>query len=149
MPSCLETFGHPLLEAMASEVPVVASDLPVFREVAADAAFYADPHNPESLAGAMEAALFLTGAREMLVKRGRERVREFTWERSAERLLSLFHEVIAEREGRAHRRRTPALGVVAPLRASCVRLPQRPPADRDWALTQLRWEDTRLRADSA
>jgi glycosyltransferase involved in cell wall biosynthesis len=104
MPSCLESFGLPLLEAMASEVPLVASDLPVFREIAADAAFYADPHSSESLAGAMEEALFLAGAREMLIKRGRERVREFTWDRSAEGLLNLFHQVIAERESRVYRR---------------------------------------------
>ena len=108
MPSYLETFGHPLLEAMASEVPLVASDLPVFREIAGDAAFYADPHRPESLAGAMEEALFLADAREMLIKRGRQRVREFTWDRSAEGLLSLFHQVIAERESQLHRRPIPA-----------------------------------------
>jgi glycosyltransferase involved in cell wall biosynthesis len=103
MPSYLETFGHPLLEAMASEIPLVASDIPVFREIAGDAAFYADPHSPESLAGAMEEALFLAGARETLIKRGRERVREFTWDRSAEGLLSLFHQVVAERESQSHR----------------------------------------------
>ena len=52
-PSYLETFGHPLLEAMASDVPLVAADIPVFREVAGDAALYADPHRPEALASAM------------------------------------------------------------------------------------------------
>jgi glycosyltransferase involved in cell wall biosynthesis len=96
-PSFLETFGHPLLEAMASEVPLVASDLPVTREVVADAAFYADPYDSRSLARAMEAALYTPGASDVLVKRGRARVERFTWERSAQRLLNLFQTVLAEK----------------------------------------------------
>jgi glycosyltransferase involved in cell wall biosynthesis len=96
-PSYLETFGHPLLEAMAAEVPLVASDIPVFREVAADAAFYADPFKPEDLASAMADGLARPEARETLVKRGRERVRLFGWNRSAVRLLALFANVLEER----------------------------------------------------
>jgi glycosyltransferase involved in cell wall biosynthesis len=96
-PSYLETFGHPLLEAMAAEVPVVASDIPVFREVAADAAFYADPFKVEDLASAMAAVLTRSEASETLVKRGRERVHHFGWDRSAVRLLGLFSSVLAER----------------------------------------------------
>ncbi|HVN40830.1 MAG TPA: glycosyltransferase family 1 protein [Myxococcota bacterium] len=92
-PSHLETFGHPLLEAMASDVPVVAADIPVFREIAGDAAVYADPHDAGSLAGAMESVLFSL-SREMLLKRGRERVREFSWDRTARRLLELFRDVV-------------------------------------------------------
>jgi len=96
-PSYLETFGHPLLEAMASELPVVASDLPVFREVAGDAAFYADPYDPHSLARAMEEVLFIPEARKQLVKRGLERIARFSWDRTASRLLALFDEVLRER----------------------------------------------------
>ncbi len=99
-PSYFESFGFPLLEAMASEVPLVASDIPVFREVAGDAAFYADPFLSDSMATAMEQALYREGAAEALVKRGRERVRSFTWDRSAARLLALFRAVIAERAAR-------------------------------------------------
>ena len=96
-PSYRETFGFPLLEAMAMEVPVVAADIPTFREVGGDAAFFADPHSSESFADAMETALYRATARDVLIKRGRERVRQFTWQRSATRLQALFEAVLAER----------------------------------------------------
>lgn len=96
-PSYLETFGHPLLEAMASEVPLVASDIPVFREVAGDAAFYANPHDASSLARAMEEATFVPDAREALRKRASERVKRFTWERTVRRLARLLDEVLDPR----------------------------------------------------
>jgi glycosyltransferase involved in cell wall biosynthesis len=95
-PSYLETFGHPLLEAMASDVPTVAADIPVFREIAGDAAFYADPYKTESLASAMEEALFTPRARETLRKRGRDCVRAFSWDRTARNLYALFDEVLSE-----------------------------------------------------
>jgi glycosyltransferase involved in cell wall biosynthesis len=99
-PSYLETFGHPLLEAMASEVPLVAADIPVFREIAGDAALYADPHKPSALAAAMDEALFDEGLRRRLVERGRRRVLEFGWDHTAARLLALFGEVLGERSPR-------------------------------------------------
>jgi len=95
-PSYLETFGHPLLEAMASGLPTVAADIPVFREVAGDAVLYCDPHNASDLAEAMEEALFKPGVAKTLTKRGAERVKHFSWERSANGLLRLFQEVWEE-----------------------------------------------------
>ena len=70
------------------------------REVADDAAFYADPFDSGSLARAMESALFTPGASDVLVKRGRARVEQFTWERTAHRLLNLFQTVLAEKTAR-------------------------------------------------
>jgi glycosyltransferase involved in cell wall biosynthesis len=96
-PSYLESFGHPMLEAMASGVPTVAADIPVFREIGGDAAFYADPHKTDALVSAMEDALYTPLARETLVKRGLERVRGFGWDATARRLSSLFDEVLCAR----------------------------------------------------
>jgi glycosyltransferase involved in cell wall biosynthesis len=93
-PSYLETFGHPLLEAMAVGIPLVAADIPVFREVAGDAAIYANPYDVSSLATAMRTAL-RTDRSEKLVRRGSLRIREFTWERTAKQLLELFEATLA------------------------------------------------------
>jgi glycosyltransferase involved in cell wall biosynthesis len=93
-PSYLETFGHPLLEAMGCDVPVVAADIPVFREIAEDAVLYADPYKVESLASAMEDGLSSDTLRQKMIASGRERVAQFTWERSTGRLLNLFSELL-------------------------------------------------------
>jgi glycosyltransferase involved in cell wall biosynthesis len=99
-PSYLETFGHPLLEAMASGTPIVAADTPVFHEIAGDAAFYADPYKTDVLASAMEEVLFTPRTREMLIQRGFECARSFGWEATARRLLALFDDVLFERAER-------------------------------------------------
>lgn len=93
-PSYLETFGHPLLEAMACDVPVVAADIGVFREIAGDAALYADPYKVDSLATAMEEGLTSNEHRSVMVERGRKCVEHFSWDRSTTRLLGVFRELI-------------------------------------------------------
>jgi glycosyltransferase involved in cell wall biosynthesis len=102
-PSYLESFGHPMLEAMASGVPTVAADIPVFHEIGRDAVFYADPHKTDALATAMEEALYAPRARAMLSKRSLERVRGFGWNATARRLHSLFGEVLADKATHSRR----------------------------------------------
>jgi glycosyltransferase involved in cell wall biosynthesis len=93
MPSHWEGFGLPLLEAMASGTPIVASDIPVHREVAARAATYAPADDHEALAAAIELVWNDTELRSQLVKEGRERVTCFSWEVSARKTLELYQEV--------------------------------------------------------
>ncbi|HEX5044847.1 MAG TPA: glycosyltransferase family 1 protein, partial [Candidatus Polarisedimenticolaceae bacterium] len=82
--SLAESFGMPQLEAMACGAPVVASDLPVFREIAGDAAVYADPTDVASMASAVAAVLDDGRLAARLAETGRGRARRFTWDRCAQ-----------------------------------------------------------------
>lgn len=86
-PSRYEGFGLPVLEAMAYEVPLVASDIPVLREVAGDGALLVPPDEPEALADAFERLLGDARLRQRLVARGRARVGAFSWRRSGRTAL--------------------------------------------------------------
>lgn len=57
MASTLEGFGLPVVEALSANLPVIASDIPVFREIAGDAALFFRADDPESLAEAVQAFL--------------------------------------------------------------------------------------------
>jgi|RhiMetdeSRZDD1v2_1073273.scaffolds.fasta_scaffold85263_3 glycosyltransferase involved in cell wall biosynthesis len=100
-PSFNETFGLPILEAMATGCPVVTSDTSAMPETAGGAALLADPHDPESIADAIVKACGPEGER--LRASGLERAAEFTWDVTAERTLDVYREV-HQRRGRRGRR---------------------------------------------
>jgi alpha-1,3-rhamnosyl/mannosyltransferase len=88
-PSFAEGFGLPPLEAMAAGVPVVCSDIPVFREVYGEAVRYVDPSRPESIAAGMREVLDDSGLSGSLRQRGRERASIYRQERSIRKYLDL------------------------------------------------------------
>jgi glycosyltransferase involved in cell wall biosynthesis len=91
-----EGFGLPLIEAMAQGTPIVVSDIPIFREVGADAADYFDPHDPQSFA---DAILRLEDDDNWMwrSRRSVERAATYTWRASAATLLTLIESVRRER----------------------------------------------------
>lgn len=91
-----EGFGLPVIEAMAQGVPVAVSDIPIFREIAAEAAEYFDPEDPQSIA---EAITRLTDAERWAGKSaaGQAQAQTFDWARSADSLVELIRSVAPAR----------------------------------------------------
>lgn len=92
-PSFYEGFGLPPLEAMACGVPVVASNTSSIPEVLGNAAIFANPYNVCEWADAIERTIFDDGLKQELRQKGFERVRLFSWEKTASETLRVYQEV--------------------------------------------------------
>jgi glycosyltransferase involved in cell wall biosynthesis len=95
-PSLYEGFGLPVLEAMACGTPVITSNVSSLPEVAGDAALLVDPYNVEEIAAAMVNVLSDQELSEDLHRRGLERSKEFSWERTAQQTLEVYKKVLRE-----------------------------------------------------
>jgi glycosyltransferase involved in cell wall biosynthesis len=94
MPSTLEGFGLPVLEAMACGTPVITSAAASLPEVAGDAALYFDPASPEELAIQIERILQSRELCASLRSKGIEQARKFTWRQSARQHIELYNQLL-------------------------------------------------------
>jgi len=93
-PSLYEGFGMPLLEAMASGVPIVASGTSSIPEVVGDAGILVDPLSISEMSQAILKLLNDNSLRSSFSQKGIQRAKQFTWERAARETLEIYREII-------------------------------------------------------
>lgn len=95
-PSLSEGFGLPGLEAMAHGAPVASSNATCLPEVNGDAAHYFDPLNTEDIAAKIADVLDDETLRSNLIKKGTERVKQFSWQRMAKQTLEVYDRALED-----------------------------------------------------
>lgn len=88
--SLYETFGLPVLEAMAAGCPVLSSNRSSLPEVVGDAGILVDPFNIEEVANKMYELLTDENLRKKYIKRGLVRAKQFSWENVVKRLIQIY-----------------------------------------------------------
>lgn len=89
-PSYTESFGHPMVEAMATGLPIVAADVAVNREICGDAAIYFPPFDEVACAAAIQKVAEDALLRERLRVEAQARAKTFTWEKHVSELVKAF-----------------------------------------------------------
>ncbi len=97
-PSLMEGFGMTVLEGMAMEKPVIASDIPAHAEVAGDASLlvHAADNMVNGLAKTIVMVLKNSDIQNFLIRKGKERIQLYTWEKSASLLESLYRSLLCD-----------------------------------------------------
>jgi glycosyltransferase involved in cell wall biosynthesis len=94
VPSRAEGFGLMLLEAMQSGTPVVANNIPVFDEIAGDAAYLVEDGDARAMGGAILSLLLQDPLRETQITRGLGRATTFSWRKTARETLAVYETVM-------------------------------------------------------
>lgn len=93
-PSLYEGFGIPLLESFACGCPVICSRTSSLPEVAGDAAMYFDPKSKVSVLSSIQKVIYDNNLRSQLINKGYQRVKEFTWEKTAKKTKKLYEDIL-------------------------------------------------------
>ena len=95
-PSTVETFGNPLIEAMASGAPIATSNTAAMPEIAGDAAIYFDPHNVEEMSSSIGRLLADKELCKRLSEKAIARSQNYSWEKTAESTLDILYQAAPE-----------------------------------------------------
>lgn len=93
-PSLYEGFGLPLLEAFATQCPVVTSSGGSLKEIAGDAAVYFDPKDVESIRTSIIKVLSDKGLKKELIEAGEDRLNDFSWDKCRKETMDLYSRLI-------------------------------------------------------
>jgi glycosyltransferase involved in cell wall biosynthesis len=94
-PSLYEGFGIPILESFACNCPLACSNTSSLPEIAGNGAEYFDPYNAESIRKAVQNILENNNLRAQLIQNGTERLKEFSWEKTAIETKKVYEEVLS------------------------------------------------------
>ncbi|MBI4004923.1 glycosyltransferase family 4 protein, partial [Candidatus Roizmanbacteria bacterium] len=94
LPSLYEGFGIPVLEAMSFSCPVITSFASSLPEIGGDACLYFDPHSSDDLVEKIQRLRDDTALRKDLIKKGRERIKQFSWEKCADETLNVIQQAV-------------------------------------------------------
>lgn len=92
-PSFYEGFGIPILEALACQTPVLASEIAPHKEIAREGALFFKLNDPDDLDKKLENICLNDVLRERLIKKGNEQVKKFSWQESAKKMLDIFNKL--------------------------------------------------------
>lgn len=91
--SLFEGFGIPVLEAFSCGVPVVTSKGTSMEEIAGEAAVLVDPHEVEDISNGMERVLSKDDLKVTLIRKGYERLQQFSWDKTADHIYEKLKEM--------------------------------------------------------
>jgi glycosyltransferase involved in cell wall biosynthesis len=93
-----EGFGIPIIEAMRTDTPVIASNTTSLPEVAGDAALFVDPNNVEAIADAMHKIATNEKLRNTLIEKGRIQREKYSWDTAAQKLWESIEKCLSDED---------------------------------------------------
>lgn len=92
-PSLIEGFGGPVLEGFAGGIPVITSNTSSLIEVAGDGAYLVDPEEEGEITEAILKVIGDEEIRDKLVRKGKERLKDFSWEKTGEETIRIYEDL--------------------------------------------------------